>query len=163
MNTTHKVTEKNAPRSGHNEKNTPRSEHNLIHPPQKVKIPKTKIPLLITKDAIRNNLDQAAKKSTMEQGRGDSPLTTIEKGKGYSPLAKQQGERGHSPLTKSQGGIGYSPQTKRQEGRGDSPLTIIEEGRGYRPQKDKDDLGGNKLKSYPLRSRFPPKTEFWKK
>ena len=77
---------------------------------------------MITKDTTRNDLDQAAKKSTVEQGRG------------------------HSPLTKRQGGIGHSPQTKRQEGRGDSPLTTIGEGRGYRPQKDKGNLGGYKLK-----------------
>ena len=101
---------------------------------------------MITNDAIRNKLDQAAKKSTIEQGRGHSPLTTIEEGRVYSLLTKRQGGRGHSP------------QAKRQEGRGNNPLTIIEEGRGYSPQKDK----GN-LKSYPLRSRFPPKTEFWKK
>ena len=54
--------------------------------------------------------------------------------------------------------------TKRQEGREDSPLTAIEEGRGYRPQnkiqkKEKSNLGGIKLKIYPLRSRFPSKTE----
>ena len=40
VNTTHKVTEKN----------TPRSAHNFINPPQKVKNPVSKIPLLITKD-----------------------------------------------------------------------------------------------------------------
>ena len=146
LNTTHKVTEKNTPRSEHNEKNTPRPEHTLIHPPQKFRSSRSKIPLLITNDAIRNKSDQAAKKSTIEQGRGHSPLTTIEEGRGYSLLTKRQGGRGHSR------------QTKRQEGSGNNPLTIIAEGRGYSPQKDK----GN-LKSYPLRSRFAPKTEFWKK
>ena len=83
--------------------------------------------MLITKDANRNDLDQAAKKSTTEQGRGLNPMT------------------------------------KRQEGRGNSPLTATEEGRGYRSQKDKGNLGGNKLKSYLLRSKFPSKTESWKK
>ena len=90
----------------------------------------SKMPLLITKDTTRNDLDQGAKKSTVEQGRGNSPLTKRQEGRGYSPLTKRQGVRGH-----------------RQEGSGDSPLTTIEEGRGYRPQKDKGNLGGNKLKS----------------
>ena len=54
------------------------------------------MPLLITKDATRNNLDQAVKKSTVEQGGGDSPLTTIEEVRGYSPLTKRQGGRGHN-------------------------------------------------------------------
>ena len=91
--------------------------------------------LLITKDTTRNDLDQGAKKSTVEQGRGNSPLTKRQEGRGYSPLTKRQGVRGHSLLT------------KKQEGNGDSPLTTIEEGRGYRSQKDKGNLGGNKLKS----------------
>ena len=90
----------------------------------------SKMPLLITKDTTRNDLDQGAKKSTVEQGRGNSPLTKRQEGRGYSPLTKRQGVRGH-----------------RQEGSGDSPLTTIEEGRGYRPQNDKGNLGGNKLKS----------------
>ena len=89
--------------------------------------PVRKIPLLITKDATRKNVDQAAKKSTIERGRGFSPLT------------------------------------KRQEGRGYTPLTTIKEGRRYRSQKDKGNLGGNKLKIYPLRSKFLSKTESWKK
>ena len=67
LNTTHKVTEKNTPGSEENEKNTLRSEHNLIHQPQKVKTPGSEIPLLITKDGIRDNLDQAAKKSTIKR------------------------------------------------------------------------------------------------
>ena len=131
LNTTHKVTEKNTPSSEHNEKNTSRSEHNLINLLQKVKTLVSKIPLLITKDTSRNNLDEAAKKSTVKQGRGHSLLTKI------------QEERGYSPLTKRKGGRGHSPQTKRQKGRGDSPLTAIEEGRGYRPQKDKGNHEGN--------------------
>ena len=102
----------------------------------------SKMPLLITKDTTRNDLDQGAKKSTVEQGRGNSPLTKRQEGRGYSPLTKRQEERGYSPLTKRQGVRGH-----RQEGSGDSPLTTIEEGRGYRPQKDKGNLGGNKLKS----------------
>ena len=105
----------------------------------------------MTKVTTRNDLDRAAKKSTVEQGRGHNPVTKIHEGRRYSPLTKTQGRRGHSPLT------------KRQERRGDSPLTTIEERRRYRPQKDKGNLGGNKLKSYPLRSRFPSKTESWKK
>ena len=95
----------------------------------------SKMPLLITKDTTRNDLDQGAKKSTVEQGRGNSTLTKRQERRGYTPLTKRQGVKGHSPLT------------KRQEGSGDSPLTTIEEGRGYRPQKDKGNLGGNKLKS----------------
>ena len=106
---------------------------------------------MITKDITRNDLDQSAKKSTVEQGRGHSALTKRQEGRGYSPLTKRQGRRGNSP------------QTKRQEGRGYSALTKIEQGRRYRPQKDKDNRGGNKLKSYPLRSRFPSKTESWKR
>ena len=44
----------------------------------------------------------------------------------------------------------------------------MEKGREYRPQKkapekEKGDLGEKKLKSHPLRSRFPSKTESWKK
>ena len=74
LNPTHKATEKNTPRSEQNEKNTPKLEQNLIHPPQKVKTPVSEIQLLITKDTTRNNLDQAAKKSTIEEGRGDNPL-----------------------------------------------------------------------------------------
>ena len=53
--------------------------------------------------------------------------------------------------------------TKRQEGRRNSPLTTTEEGRGYRSQKDKGNPGGNKLKNYLLRSKFPSKRESWKK
>ena len=56
------------------------------------------ITLFITKDVIRNNLDQADKKSTIEQGR------TIEEGRGYSPLTKIQGGRGHSPIQKGKKG-----------------------------------------------------------
>ena len=37
LNTTHRVTEKNTPRSEENEKSTPRSEHNLIHEPHESK------------------------------------------------------------------------------------------------------------------------------
>ena len=106
---------------------------------------------MITKDATKNDLDQATKKSTIEQGRGLRPLT------------KRQEERGYSPLTKGQEGRGYSLLTEREEGRGNSSLTTIEEGIGYRSQKDKGNRGENKLKSYPLRSKFPSKTEFWKK
>ena len=128
LNTTHNT-----------EKNTPRSEHSLINPSQKVKFPVSKIPLLMTKDTTRNNIDQRAKKLTIEQGRGHSPLT------------KRQERRGYNPLTKRQGGRGHSPQPKRQERR------------GYRPQKDKGYLGGNKSKNYPLGSRFLSKAESWKK
>ena len=106
---------------------------------------------MITKDATKYDLDQATKKSTIEQGRGLSPLT------------KRQEERGYTPLTKRQEGRGYSPLTEREEGRGNSSLTTIEEGIGYRSQKDKGNRGENKLKSYPLRSKFPSKTESWKK
>ena len=95
--------------------------------------------MLITKDVTRNDLDQAAKKSTIEQTRGLSPLTRRQEGRGYSPL------------------------TERQKGKGNSPQTTIEEGREYISQKDKSNLGGNTLKSYPLRSKFPSKIESWKK
>ena len=118
LNTTHNVIDKN----------TRRSEHNIIKPPQKVRTPPSKIPLLITKEATRNDLDQAVKKSTIEQGTGLSTLTKRQERRGYSPLIK------------------------RQNGRGNSPLTTIEEGKGYRFQKDKGNHGGNILKSYPLRS-----------
>ena len=120
-------------------KNTPRSEHNIINPLQKVRAPVSKIPLFITKDVTRNDLDQAAKKSTIEQTRGLSPLTRRQEGRGYSPL------------------------TERQKGRGNSPQTTTKERREYRSQKDKGNLGGIKLKSYPFRSKFPSKIESWKK
>ena len=121
------------------EKNTPRSQHSLINPPQKVRTPVRKIQLLVTKDATRYDLDQAAKKPTIEQGRGLSPLTKRPQGRGNSPLTKRQGSRENSPLA------------------------TIEKGRWYRPQKYKGNLGENKLKIYPLRSKFSSKKESWKK
>ena len=82
LNTTHNVTEKN----------TPRLEHNLITLHKKVRALVSKIPLLITKDGIRNDLEQAAKKSTIWKGTESSSLT------------KRKEERGHSTLTKIQDG-----------------------------------------------------------
>ena len=73
---------------------------------------------------------------------------------------KQERRRKHSLLTKRQDGKGHNPLTKKQERKGNVPLTTIEEGRGYRLQKVKGNLGGNKLKSYPLRSRLSSMTEF---
>ena len=91
------------------EKNIPRSEHNLINPSQKVKFPVSKIPLLMTKDTTRNNIDQTAKKLTIEQGRGHSPLTKRQKRRGYNPLTKRQGGRGHSPQPKDKKGEDIDP------------------------------------------------------
>ena len=58
LNTTLKVKEKKPPRITENisTKSTgiARSEHNLISPPQKVRTPVSKIPMLIAKDATRN-------------------------------------------------------------------------------------------------------------
>ena len=70
MNTTHNITDKN----------TPWLEHNIINSPQKVRTPVSKIPLLITKDTTRNDLDQAAKKSTIEQGEDLVPWQKDKKG-----------------------------------------------------------------------------------
>ena len=98
LNTTHNT-----------EKNTPRSEHSLINPSQKVKFPASKIPLLMTKDTTRNNIDQRAKKLTIEQGRGHSPLTKRQERRGYNPLTKRQGGRGHSPQPKDKKGEDIDP------------------------------------------------------
>ena len=51
-----------------------------------------------------------------------------------------------------------------EQGKGYRHQATMEKGREYRPQKkapekEKGDLGENKLKSHPLRSRFPSKTE----
>ena len=70
----------------------------------------SKIPLLITKDTTRNDLDEAGNKPTSEQESGHRTLTKRQEGRGHSLLSKRQEERKHSPLTET------------QEGRGDTPL-----------------------------------------
>ena len=62
-----------------------------------MKAPVSKIALLTTKDTVRNNLNQAAKKSTIEQGRGLSPLTKRQEGRGHSSLKNKQEWSGNSP------------------------------------------------------------------
>ena len=80
----------------------------LIKPPQKVRTPVSKIPLLIAKDATRNKIDQATKKPTREQERRPSPQTNREEGGGHRP---------------------------QEEGGGYRPQETIDEGKGYRPQE----------------------------
>ena len=46
----------------------------------------------------RNDLDQAVKKSTTEQGRRLSLLTKRQEGRRDTPLTKRQEGRGNSPL-----------------------------------------------------------------
>ena len=79
LDTTLKVTEKNTPIIKQNiatrSTDNARSKPNLISLPQKVRTPVSKIPMLITKDTNRNNLDQAVKKTTSEQKTRISPLT----------------------------------------------------------------------------------------
>ena len=62
-----------------------------------MKAPVSKIALLTTKDTVRNNLNQAAKKSTIEQDRGLSPLTKRQEGRGHSSLKNKQEWSGNSP------------------------------------------------------------------
>ena len=79
-----------------------------------MKTPISKIALLTTKDTARNNLNQAAKKSTIEQGRGLSPLTKGQEGRGHSPLTKRQEGRGHSSLEHKQEWNGNSSKNHRR-------------------------------------------------
>ena len=79
-----------------------------------MKAPVSKVALLTTKDTVRNNLNQAAKKSIKDQGRGLSPLTKGPEGRGHSPLTKRQEGRRHSSLKNRQEWSGNSPKNHRR-------------------------------------------------
>ena len=93
MNTTLKGTGKSTPRITKNitQRSNDISENSLINLPQKVRTTVSKTPLLITKNTTRNNLDEAAKKPTMEQWRELSSLTNSEEETGYRPLEEWGG------------------------------------------------------------------------